>query len=657
MKIRNTITQWGQSAIVVAILVGYMVFLSLLGLRSFGLLQELELVVYDSLLWIRSIGTAIDNRIVLILANDEDQRHWGWPLPDEVLTRLFSQILVQQPRVIGLDLYRDLPVPLEKGQSYEQLSQLFKENQNIYGIFKYRDQKGARVNPPPMLAETHRVGFNDIPTDKGGIIRRGLLYMGDDEGNVHEAFSLKLVLHYLAQQGIQPQADPNDSQAFILGQDVFSPINPDFGGYTDQDTGGFQFMLDYPGAPASFPTLNLIQIFHANEATLQRLKDKIVIIGVNAEATPDFVYTPFGSWLRGDQRISGAVAQAYMTSQLLRVALGESHLLHTWSETHEILWIGLWSLAGTLICLWARSLWRFSLSTFAGIILLCFFGYFAFIHDVWIPVATPIVGWTTSFLLMLAHLSNQDKQQRAILMQIFSKHVSKEVAHAIWKEREHYLSKGRLVSRRITATVLFTDLQGFTSISEHLEPQNLVDWLNQYMETMVSLIEKQYNGQVNKFMGDAIMAVFGVPIPSTTPRNIAQDAFNAVKCALAMRDEMQQLCNSWENQGLPTIRMRVGIFTGPLVVGSVGSIERQEYTVIGDTVNIASRLESFDKTLDAENICRILIGESTLKYVADHFQNLADHIQTLPVGEVHLRGKQTPLTIYRVVGNQPPQGG
>jgi adenylate cyclase len=242
---------------------------------------------------------------------------------------------------------------------------------------------------------------------------------------------------------------------------------------------------------------------------------------------------------------------------------------------------------------------------------------------------------------MLAYLSNQDKQHRAVLMQIFSKHVSKDVAEAIWNEREQYLNEGRLVPQRLTATVLFTDLQGFTSVSEQMAPTDLMNWLNQYMETMVNIVEKEYNGQVNKFIGDAIMAVFGVPIPSITPEAIAGDAINAVACALAMRNEMARLCQIWQSQGLPLIRMRVGIFTGPVIVGSLGSVERQEYTVLGDTVNTASRLESYDKTLDADNICRILIGDSTLQYIGNQ-------LQIEPVGEVSLKGKQTKLTIYRV---------
>jgi adenylate cyclase len=632
---------WRQSPILVVLIIGHFVFAGILGLRGYGLLQESELSVYDLMLWTRSISIPVDNRIITILANDDDQRRWGWPLPDDQLAQLFETVLTQQPNAIGLDIYRDLPVPIGGGKGYEHLTQVFTTHPNIYGIFKFRNPTGASVDPSPALKGTERVGFNDIPSDTGGTIRRGLLYMGD-ENTTYEVFGLKLALHYLIPKGITPQPDPSNPNALMLGKSSLEPIVPHFGGYVNQDTGGFQIMLTYPGAPSGFQALSFTQVLTATPDNLRKwFKDKIVMIGVNAEATPDFVYTPFGIWLRGEQRVPGSMIHAYLTSQLIRMALGESRPLHSWTDIQELLWIWLWCLASAFICLWARSLWRFSLSMLSGVLILLGLSYLAFTNDVWIIVTAPALGWTLSFLLMLAYLSNQDKQHRAVLMQIFSKHVSKDVAEAIWNEREQYLNEGRLVPQRLTATVLFTDLQGFTSVSEQMAPTDLMNWLNQYMETMVNIVEKEYNGQVNKFIGDAIMAVFGVPIPSITPEAIAGDAINAVACALAMRNEMARLCQIWQSQGLPLIRMRVGIFTGPVIVGSLGSVERQEYTVLGDTVNTASRLESYDKTLDADNICRILIGDSTLQYIGNQ-------LQIEPVGEVSLKGKQTKLTIYRV---------
>ncbi|OQW93209.1 MAG: hypothetical protein BWK79_12360 [Beggiatoa sp. IS2] len=632
-----------ESPFFVALLIGHIVFAGILGLRNFGFLEKLELSTYDLLLWTQAISKPIDSKITLVLANDEDQRQWGWPLKDDYLSELFEIILAHQPSSIGLDIYRDLPVPSKEDDGYQRLTNIFNNHSNIVGIRKFRDNKGISVAPPPALAEKNQVGFNDIVTDSGGIVRRGLLLMSDEEGKTSQFFGLKLALFYLKQQGIKltKAHEHPDPLALQLGESVMVPIDSDFGGYVNQDTDGWQYMLDFEGAPTGFNTLTLTQVLRG-QFSPNWFNKKIVIIGVNAEATPDFVYTPFSLQPTGEQRIAGAIMHAYNISQLIRLGLDKTRLLTTWSEFEERLWIWVWTVVGALVCLWARSLWRFSLSMLAGVLLLAFISFVLFGYNIWIITAAPAAGWITSFLLVLAYLSNQEKQHRAILMHLFSKHVSKNVAEAIWRERDQYLNAGRLRSQRITATVLFTDLQGFTTVSENMEPQALMDWLNQYMETMVNVIEKEHNGQVNKFIGDAIMAVFGIPIPSTTEEEIANDALRAVECALSMRRELEKLHDVWREQNAPLIRMRVGIFTGPLVAGSLGGVERQEYTVLGDTVNTASRLESFDKNIDENSSCRILIGESTLQYIGKQFQ-------VERVGEVFLKGKHSTVTIYRVV--------
>lgn len=634
-----------HTTVIVALFIGSIVFLSILGCRALGWLQPLELKIYDLLLWQQSHSNVFtDDRIVMILADDEDQRQWGWPLSDQQLVQLLTTILAHKPNVIGLDLYRDLPVPITDSAGYEQLQHLFANSPNVLGIFKYRDRYGVRVDPSPVLKEQHQIGFNDVPADTNGIIRRGLLYMYDEQQEqVIESLALRLALYYLAQHHITPQPDPNDSFALRFGKTSLSPLNPDFGGYVNLDAGGFQLMLDYFGTWQPTQIMTVTQILTGQFEPAQ-LQNKIVIIGVNAQATADFVYAPFkiGNF-SGEQRIPGAMIHAYETSQLLRMALGKSSPLQIWSENQEIAWIGLWALLSALLCLWVYSLWQLSLILLVGFTLLFLIDYWLFTHHIWIIVAAPALSWISSCLIMLAYLTQQGRQQRAVLMQIFSRHVSKKVAEEIWKQRDQYLTAGRLVSQRLTATILFTDLQNFTTISEQMEPQILMEWLNQYMATMVDIIENQYHGQVNKFIGDGIMAVFGVPIPRVTSAAIAHDATNAINCAVTMRREMVRLTDQWQTQGFPLIRMRIGIFTGPVMVGSLGSVERQEYAVLGDTVNTASRLESFDKNIEPDNLCRILIGESTLKLIRGH------SFQTEQVGEVKLKGKQTQTTIYRVI--------
>jgi adenylate cyclase len=193
---------------------------------------------------------------------------------------------------------------------------------------------------------------------------------------------------------------------------------------------------------------------------------------------------------------------------------------------------------------------------------------------------------------------------------------------------------------------LFTDLVGFTSISEKTDPQALMDWINTYLNSVAKMIMEN-GGVIDDYFGDGIKANFGVPFPRTTEAEIRQDAINAVDCALAMEQEIVRLNAEMQGQGRPPLKMRVGIFTGTVVAGSLGSAERLKYTTMGDTVNTASRLESFEKDLPdpefAERPCRILIGEQTLRRLNQQFE-------TRKFGEVILKGKDESVTVHRVVG-------
>jgi adenylate cyclase len=168
------------------------------------------------------------------------------------------------------------------------------------------------------------------------------------------------------------------------------------------------------------------------------------------------------------------------------------------------------------------------------------------------------------------------------------------------------------------------------------------------MERLAGHVE-EHGGIVNKYIGDAIMAVFGVPIPRSTREQIAADAAGAVRCALAMNAELDLLNAEWRARGWPEIGMRIGIHTGSLVAGSLGARSRLEFTVIGDTVNTASRLESSGKDEIAAppgSACRILIGQATFDLTAERFE-------AEPVGSIPLKGKSMPLDVYRVLRERP----
>jgi len=252
---------------------------------------------------------------------------------------------------------------------------------------------------------------------------------------------------------------------------------------------------------------------------------------------------------------------------------------------------------------------------------------------------------TLSAMTSTAIEQSREKGQKAVLMQLFSKHVSPQVAESLWEQREQFLEGGRPKSQSMIVTAMFTDLQGFSTVSEKQTPEVLMDWLNAYLEMMTTTV-MEHGGVVDDFFGDGVKINFGVPIPREKEEDIREDAIHAVTCALAMEKRMVALNDAMAVQGQQPLRMRIGIHTGPVVAGSLGSAERMKYTTIGDTVNTAARLESFDKDLAIPEVgnrpCRILISEATLKRVKDW-------VEVKKVGELSLKGKAERIEAYCVL--------
>jgi adenylate cyclase len=194
--------------------------------------------------------------------------------------------------------------------------------------------------------------------------------------------------------------------------------------------------------------------------------------------------------------------------------------------------------------------------------------------------------------------------------------------------------------------VLFSDVRGFTTVSEAMTPSILMGWLNEYVGAMADTVAR-HDGVVLELTGDGVLAVFGIPVPRTSPAEVAADARGAVRCALAMGEALAGLNTAFRARGLPEAAIRVGIHTGPLVAGSLGSPARRKYAVVGDTVNVAARLESYNKggghaSGSETTHCRILISGAT-------YACLGGEHQAASVGRLDLKGRGGPIAVYRVM--------
>jgi adenylate cyclase len=194
------------------------------------------------------------------------------------------------------------------------------------------------------------------------------------------------------------------------------------------------------------------------------------------------------------------------------------------------------------------------------------------------------------------------------------------------------------------ATAMFLDIRGFTSVAEKLDAIELMEWLNDFLGTMADEAAR-YGAIVDDYFGDGVKVDFGVPVPRVTEAEFDADAMAAVRCALAMGTRLAELNGSWSLRGLPPAGMRVGIATGEAVAGSIGGANRLKYTIVGDIVNVAARLESLDASNHdfEERPCRILIAEQTRARLGERFE-------TRDMGWVPVKGRLSKVRVHEVLG-------
>lgn len=620
--------------------IGLLCGLAILGIRSTGLFQQLELNFYDWLLRSRPVVTVSNSRITYITISEEDIRRQGrWPITDKTLVQALRLLLSYQPRAIGVDFYRDIEVP----PGHQELMALLPKHPQIIVISQLGGGTVARIPPPSVLQDSSQVGFNDILVDPDGLIRRALLFQ-DDGDEVASAFALKLATLYLAQDGIVPEQDPVVPEWIRLGRTTLPPFTASDGGYVNADDAGYQILLDFGAASQALEAFSLTDLLDGR-IDPRALTNRIVMIGVTAESVPDVFQIPVPYGVQGRDQFPGVFLHGIITEQLLAAAIDGRRPLRVMGETEEIAWTLVWGMLGGVLGSWTRSVWRFSLITLAGLLLITLSTITLFVVGWWVPEVPPAFTWFLAIAIGEASTLAREQKDRTRLMQLFSQHVSREVADKIWQERDQLLEGGLPQPQDLIGTVLFSDFKGYTSVSETMSPKALMNWLNAYLNAMTQLIIN-HGGVIDDYAGDAIKADFGVPLRRETDEEIARDAVNAVTCALAMEQTMLRLNDEHARKGLPTVGMRIGIHTGPLVAGCLGSAQRMKYTTIGDTVNTAAHLENFGRGTIAEpqdrRPCRILISEGTARLLDNRFQLES-------IGEVALKGKSQALVAFRVV--------
>jgi adenylate cyclase len=621
-------------------------FICLVLARNLGALQYLELMAFDLGMAKGGRLPSASTRITLVGVTESDiQRLGHWPLTDEQLAMAITTLQSFRPRVIGIDIYRDVPV--EPGS--RRLDEVLATTPSVIVVMKVADSDTPAVLSPRILRDTPRACFNDVVEDREGIARRTLLFM-DAGQTVAQSFALCLALNYLAPDGIAPVPDPQHPDYMRLGGTTLPPIDGNFGAYVRADAAGYQLMLNHARSPDRFDEYSLAEL-ESGKIPADKLRGRIVIFGITAASVKDYFVTPANRWRSGaSSRISGIALHALAADQLLRTALEHERPLGSLNSWQEYLWIALFCLAGAWCAAWTQTtLLAFAAASIGGVLIVVASTALALKSGLWLPSVPPLLGWLGSLALVVGYRAQREHAERDAVMGLFARHVSPEIAATIWENRARLLRDGRLVPQTLTLTVLFVDIAKSTTIVEQLEPDAALEWLNTAMNRLSEII-MAHGGVIDDYFGDGIKANFGAPLAATSPQQIADCARRAVDCGLNMGREMATLNARWQAAGFPPTAIRIGIATGRAVAGSVGSSQRLKYTTVGDAVNTAARLESWAGTAGgAEGVAadfRLLISETTR-------EQLDDSYCLEFMGAAMLKGKERPINVYRVVAAPP----
>jgi adenylate cyclase len=619
-------------------------------------LQRPELVVYDEFVrWRAREAPVVDSHVVICGMTEEDLIKYGYPLDDAKLAELLTGLDEAGACIVGIDLFRDLPEP-RSGKLYPKLEKVLRELDKVIVIERLPTGNLSHIKPPPAIADQpDRIAVNNLVTDGqfDDLCRRGLLFYEGDLPSPRESLALAVTRAYLQTNNIdvemvQPPGEPYP--LLRLGKTVIPRLTSEAGAYSGLEIDAYEFLLDFRapqkyGPRASAASFRLVSFGEVLEKRLPPgdLQDDIVIVGTTTPSVKDSIPTPVDPYLRG------VLSHAITVNQLLRMALDGERPMRWWPEPGKIAWIGLCTLLGGAFGLAFRTPWKLG----GGLVILLgaifYLGWHAFLAGLWIPVTTPGIGAFAAATFVTSLVVFLERSDRQVMSMLFSRHVSREVFALLWAEREQLLDGGRLKPQRIIGTVLFTDLKDYSTIAEDMDPSDLMNWMNECMNTIEPLVEL-HGGFVNSYSGDALMAVFGELLTPGSEEEIDRHAIRAVECALSMRREMLKLNATWAERGLPTASMRVGIHTGPVVTVSIGSRQRIEFTTLGDTTNTAARLQALGRDLPQDErtaSCTILIGDST-------WQRLNGRFSATLIGPTHLKGKAREVIVHSIVSEAPP---
>ncbi|CDM93920.1 MAG: CHASE2 domain-containing protein [Limnospira maxima] len=360
--------------------------LMILIIRQLGILQGWELRLYDHLMRSRPPEPP-DPRILVIEVTENDlQLRQEYSISDGTLSQVLQQLEPHEPRAIGLTIYRDFPVPPGESEWRTQMQ----EQDNLFAICSFPRSNEPAVRSPDVIPK-NRLGFDDVLVDPDGILRRHLFFMrANPDCNTAFSLSFQLARKYLESENIFPDNQGNQNNPLKFGQAIFHPLqSPHTGGYQNIALGGWSVMLNYRSFPIA-RTLTLTQVLQG-DFDPNLVKDRIVLIGFTSRVNAKFFSTPYRAGKSPSEQVPGVMVQAQMVSHILSAALNGRPLIRVWLWWQEVIWVVLWSIAGSAIALYiSHRGWAIAAIVIAIAILyiLC---YLLFLQGTWVPLLPPLL--------------------------------------------------------------------------------------------------------------------------------------------------------------------------------------------------------------------------------------------------------------------------
>ncbi|MBE0494588.1 MAG: CHASE2 domain-containing protein [Thiomicrospira sp.] len=469
----------------------------------------------------------------------------------------------------------------------------------------------------PLYQKAHRMGVVEFSPDGDGVYRRTQLFR-DYQGEFYPVLSVASILHKRSVKDIQftPTSTKFDQQKIPLDRNGLYQVNfyEKFNTYSLASVLASSFELRKGNLEALYTSEHLL--------SPEVFKDKIIFIGTSAVGLEDLKTTPI------DSRWPGVFLHAAIASNLLL----DDFIIQV--PTYQTLFLMLFATSLIFIMLVKFNSLAGQLALPLGLILLFTTANLALFNyaNIQLDLIPVLLSVTVAWLLLVGYFSATEGQERRRVRHMLLQYVSPAALSEVLDNYEDQLQAQ--VGALEEMSIVFSDIRSFTSISEHLSAQKVVKMLNIHLEIMTQ-ITFEHRGTMDKFIGDATMAFWGAPLEDK------DHAYNATVTAIDMHRAIPRINQLLKEQDLPAINIGVGVNTGQVVLGNIGSSQKLDYTIIGDAVNLGSRLEALTK----EYQLGVLISEFT-------WQKVNDRIPCLMVDSVRVKGREKPIRIFSPLAYQ-----